>query len=304
MAAAQMTAAKAGVPKAGKPKRQWTRASAAWSAFKHDKSAIVSITMLVIIVIACLIAPLLPIDPNATDVAHRLAGPSAQHIFGTDQLGRDYFVRTLYGGRVSLLVGLLAMLTSLVIGIVVGTVAGLVGGFVDGLLMRIVDILSSVPWLVLVTVVSVFLKPGLTSIILVIGLFSWMEIARLVRTETQAIKGRDFVQYAQLCGVSRTKVIMRHVIPSALPTIITASTTSLASAIMTESSLSFLGVGVQQPMSSWGSMLQDSQAYMQNDILMAIIPGLLIVIVIFAFNKLGNVMRVFADPQVMSGERD
>ncbi|MEE8715633.1 MAG: ABC transporter permease [Coriobacteriales bacterium] len=304
MAAAQMTAAQAGVPKAGKPKRQWTRASAAWSAFKHDKSAIVSITMLVIIVIACLIAPLLPIDPNATDVAHRLAGPSAQHIFGTDQLGRDYFVRTLYGGRVSLLVGLLAMLTSLVIGIVVGTVAGLVGGFVDGLLMRIVDILSSVPWLVLVTVVSVFLKPGLTSIILVIGLFSWMEIARLVRTETQAIKGRDFVQYAQLCGVSRTKVIMRHVIPSALPTIITASTTSLASAIMTESSLSFLGVGVQQPMSSWGSMLQDSQAYMQNDILMAIIPGLLIVIVIFAFNKLGNVMRVFADPQVMSGERD
>ncbi len=304
MAAAQMTAARAGVPKAGKPKRQWTRASAAWSAFKHDKSAIVSITMLVIIVITCLIAPLLPIDPNATDVAHRLAGPSAQHIFGTDQLGRDYFVRTLYGGRVSLLVGLLAMLTSLVIGIVVGTVAGLVGGFVDGLLMRIVDILSSVPWLVLVTVVSVFLKPGLTSIILVIGLFSWMEIARLVRTETQAIKGRDFVQYAQLCGVSRTKVIMRHVIPSALPTIITASTTSLASAIMTESSLSFLGVGVQQPMSSWGSMLQDSQAYMQNDILMAIIPGLLIVIVIFAFNKLGNVMRVFADPQVMSGERD
>jgi peptide/nickel transport system permease protein len=304
MAAAQMTAAQAGVPKAGKPKRQWTRASAAWSAFKHDKSAIVSITMLVIVVIACLIAPLLPIDPNATDVAHRLAGPSAQHIFGTDQLGRDYFVRTLYGGRVSLLVGLLAMLTSLVIGIVVGTVAGLVGGFVDGLLMRIVDILSSVPWLVLVTVVSVFLKPGLTSIILVIGLFSWMEIARLVRTETQAIKGRDFVQYAQLCGVSRTKVIMRHVIPSALPTIITASTTSLASAIMTESSLSFLGVGVQQPMSSWGSMLQDSQAYMQNDILMAIIPGLLIVIVIFAFNKLGNVMRVFADPQVMSGERD
>jgi peptide/nickel transport system permease protein len=303
MAAAEMTASRTPAPAEPK-KKQWTRASAAWTAFKHDKSAIVSITLLIIIVVACLIAPLLPIDPNATDVANRLAGPSAEHIFGTDQLGRDYFARTLYGGRVSLLVGLLAMLTSLVIGIIVGTVAGLVGGFVDALLMRIVDVLSSVPWLVLVTVVSIFLKPGLTSIILVIGLFSWMEIARLVRTETQAIKGRDFVQYAQLCGVSRSKIILRHVIPSALPTIITASTTSLASAIMTESSLSFLGVGVQQPMSSWGSMLQDAQGYMQNDILMAIIPGLLIVIVIFAFNKLGNIMRVFADPQVMSGEKD
>ena len=236
-------------------------------------------------------------------MAHRLAAPSAQHIFGTDELGRDYFARVLYGGRVSLLVGCLAMLTSLAIGIVVGTVAGLVGGIVDAVLMRLVDVLSSIPWMILVTVVSLFLRPGITSIILVIGLFSWMEIARLVRAETQSIKERDFVQYARLCGVSVPRVICRHVIPSALPTIITASTTSLAGAIMTESSLSFLGVGVQQPMSSWGSLLQAAQTTMQNDIYMALIPGLLIVIVIFAFNKLGNIMRVFADPQVMSGER-
>ncbi len=280
-----------------------TRSQAAWTAFKRDKSAIVMLILLVFIVACCLIAPLLPFDPNSTDVANRLAPPSSEHLFGTDQLGRDYLARVLYGGRVSLLVGVLAMLTSLAIGILVGTVAGLLGGIVDAILMRIVDVLSSVPWLVLVTVVSIFLKPGLTSIILVIGLFSWMEIARLVRTETQSIKERDFVQYAKLCGVSTPRVILRHIIPSALPTIITASTTSLASAIMTESSLSFLGVGVQQPMSSWGSMLQDAQQYMQNDIYMAIIPGLLIVIVIFAFNKLGNIMRVFADPQVMSEER-
>ncbi|MBM6999852.1 ABC transporter permease [bacterium] len=303
MAATAPTAAPAADARR-RPARRHTRAQAAWSAFRHDKVAIVSLALLAIVVVACLIAPLLPLSPNATDVAHRLAAPSAQHIFGTDQLGRDYFARVLYGGRVSLLVGVLAMLTSLVIGIIVGTVAGLLGGIVDAILMRIVDVLSSVPWLVLVTVVSIFLKPGLTSIILVIGLFSWMEIARLVRTETQTIKERDFVQYAQLCGVSPARVIIRHIIPAALPTIITASTTSLASAIMTESSLSFLGVGVQQPMSSWGSMLQDAQQYMQNDIYMAIIPGLLIVIVIFAFNKLGNIMRVFADPQVMSGERE
>lgn len=300
-AAAPATAATA----AGRLKsRRHIRLQAAWSAFKRDKTAVVSISILLLIVVACVLAPLFGLSPNTTNVANRLAGPSLEHFFGTDQLGRDYFARTLYGGRVSLLVGTLAMLTSLVIGILVGTVSGLMGGLVDAFLMRVVDVLSSVPWLVLVTVVSIFLKPGLTSIILVIGLFSWMEIARLVRTETQAIKSRDFVQYAQLCGVSRPKLILRHVIPSALPTIITASTTSLAGAIMTESSLSFLGVGVQQPMSSWGSMLQDAQGYMQNDILLAIIPGLFIVLVIFAFNKFGNVLRVYADPQVMSGERD
>ncbi|MBS5451328.1 MAG: ABC transporter permease [Coriobacteriia bacterium] len=287
----------------GEQPKKWTRFDAAWLAFRKDKTAVVSITLLAIIIVACLIAPLLPLNPNATDVVNRLSGPSLRHLFGTDELGRDYLARVLYGGRVSLLVGTLAMLTSLVIGIVVGTVAGLCGGIVDALLMRLVDILSSIPWMVLVMVVSIFLKPGITSIILVIGLFSWMEIARLVRAETQSIKERDFVQYARLCGVSTPRVIARHIIPSALPTIITASTTSLAGAIMTESSLSFLGVGVQQPMSSWGSLLQAAQTTMQNDIYMAIIPGLLIVIVIFAFNKFGNVMRVFADPQVMSGER-
>lgn len=278
------------------------RREAAWLAFRRDRGAVVAVALLLVIVTACAVAPLLPLQPNATDIANRLAPPSLEHVFGTDELGRDYLARILYGGRVSLAVGVLAMLTSLAVGILVGTVAGLFGGIVDAVLMRVVDVLSSIPWMVLVTVVSILLTPGLTSIILVIGLFSWMEIARLVRAETQRIKGHDFVQYAELCGVSRLRIIMRHVIPSAFPTIITAATTSLAGAIMTESSLSFLGVGVQQPMSSWGSLLQAAQATMQNNIYMAFIPGLLIVIVIFAFNKLGNVMRVFADPQIMSGE--
>lgn len=286
-----------------RPRRRNIRLEAAWLAFKRDKTAIVSLSLLLIIIVACVVAPLLPIDPNATDLANRLAAPSWQHIFGTDEYGRDYLARVLYGGRVSLLVGVLAMLTSLVIGILVGTIAGLLGGIVDAILMRLVDILSSIPWLVLVTVLALFMGQGITSIILVIGLFSWMEISRIVRAETQSIKERDFVQYAQLCGVSTLSVIVRHIVPSALPTILTASTTSLASAIMTESSLSFLGVGIQQPDSSWGSLLQAAQATMQNNIMMALVPGLMIVIVIFAFNKLGNILRVFADPQVMSGER-
>lgn len=283
--------------------KKWTRKDAALLALKNDKVAIVSIALLLIIVVMCVIAPWLPIEPNATNISNRLAPPSLEHIFGTDELGRDYFARVLYGGRVSLCVGVLAMLTSLAIGIIVGTIAGLCGGVVDAVLMRCVDVLSSIPWMVLVLVISIFLGSGVTTIILVIGLFSWMEISRLVRAETQSIKERDFVQYARLCGVSTPKVILRHIIPSALPTIITASTTSLASAIMTESSLSFLGVGLSAPNSSWGSLLQAAQTTMANNIYMAIIPGLLIVIVIFAFNKVGNIMRVFADPQVMSGER-
>ena len=149
--------------------KHWTRRSAAWLAFKRDKSAIITVTLLFIIIIACLIAPLIPIDPDEPDLLNRLAPPdfSSEHIFGTDEMGRDYFMRVLYGGRVSLLVGVLAMLTSLAIGIIVGTVSGLAGGIVDAILMRAVDILSSIPWMVLVMVVSIFFKPGLTSIILV-----------------------------------------------------------------------------------------------------------------------------------------
>ena len=301
-AMAQIEGTAAVGPKAAK--RPNLRLQAALHALKRDKGAIISLSLLLIIVVVCLIAPLLPLEPNATSIANRLQGPSAEHRLGTDEMGRDYLARVIYGGRVSLMVGLLAMLTSMVVGIVVGTVSGLMGGIVDAVLMRLVDILSSVPWMVLVTVVSVFLKPGLTSIILVIGLFSWMEIARLVRTETQTVKSRDFVQYAELCGVSPARTIVTHIIPSSLPTIITAATTTLAAAIMTESSLSFLGVGIQPPMSSWGSLLQAAQGYMQNDIYMAVFPGLLIMIVIFAFNKLGNILRVFADPQVVSGERE
>lgn len=273
-------------------------------ALKHDKVAIISLILLGIIILFALIAPLLPVDPNATDTVNRLQGPSAAHWFGTDELGRDYFARVIYGGRVSLVVGLLAMLTSLIIGVIVGTVSGFCGGIVDMILMRIVDILYSIPWMILVTVISIFLQPGLQTIILVIGLFTWMENARLVRAETLSIKEREFILYAQFSGVNMWKIIIHHIIPSVFPTIIVAATTTMASAIMTESSLSFLGVGVQQPMSSWGSLLQNAQGTMQNAFYMALIPGLLIVITIFAFNKLGNLLRIFVEPRVMNDEKE
>ena len=250
-----------------------------WEALKHDKIAIFSIIFLALILILSLLAPALPLEPNKTDVAHMLEAPSSTHIFGTDEVGRDYLARVIYGGRVSLLVGVLAMLMSVTIGVTVGILAGYLGGIIDGILMRIVDILQSIPWLILVTVISIFFKRGLA--------------------EVMSVKEREYVLYADFAGVPLFKMVLRHLIPSVLPTIIIAATTSISNAIMTESSLSFLGIGIQEPLSSWGKLLQSAQSNLQNAVYMAIIPGLLIMLTIFAFNKLGNLLRIYVDPRVM-----
>ena len=269
---------------------------------KENKSAIFSIVFLGIIILASIFAFLIPIDPDATNTSNMLQGPSLKHIFGTDELGRDYFTRTIYGGRISLIVGILAMLISTSIGVLVGTISGYFGGKLDSILMRIVDIISSIPWMILVTVVSIFLKPGLEAIIIVIGAFSWMEIARLVRAETLSVKEREYVLYAISIGENPFKIIIKHIIPSVSPIIIIASTSGIAGAIMTESSLSFLGLGIQQPMSSWGSLLQNAQGNLQTAPYMAILPGILIMLTIYSFNKLGNVIRVFAEPKLAGGD--
>ena len=258
--------------------------------FKHNKLAIFAAIYLIAIILVSVFVVFSSVDPDALDVAHKLQSPSSAHWFGTDELGRDYFIRVLYGGRVSLVVGVLAMLTSIVIGVTVGMVAGYFGGIVDNILMRIVDVFSSIPWIIMVTVVGLLFKKGLASIIIVIGLFSWMEIARLVRSEVLSAKEREYVQYADFIGIPSGKVIMSHVFPTVFPTIITAATAQIASAIMVESSLSFLGLGVAAPMSSWGSLLQSSQQYLQKAPYMAVLPGILIILTVYSFNKLGRLM--------------
>ncbi|WP_160685919.1 ABC transporter permease [Clostridium sp. C2-6-12] len=270
---------------------------------KNSKSAIFSVVFIIFIIVLSAFAFLIPINPDATNTANMLQTPSMEHLFGTDELGRDYLTRTIYGGRVSLIVGVLAMIISTSIGVFVGTVSGYFGGKIDNILMRFVDIISSIPWLILVTVISIFLKPGLQAIIIVIGLFTWMEIARLVRAETLSIKEREYVLYAISIGQSSKTIIIKHIIPSVFPTIIIASTTSIAGAIMTESSLSFLGLGIQQPMSSWGNLLQNAQANLQSAPYMAILPGILIILTIYSFNKLGNTLRVLVEPKTAGGER-
>jgi peptide/nickel transport system permease protein len=265
--------------------------------FRRSRTLILAAAFLVFIMLISVFAFLSPYDPDTIDVLHKFERPGAAHWFGTDDLGRDYLTRILYGGRISLIVGIVAMLISTSIGVLVGIAAGYLGELADSLLMRLVDILSSIPWMILVTVISIYLRPGLQAIILVIGLFTWMSIARLVRAETLSVKEREYVLYAQAIHQRPLVIILRHILPAVLPTIIIAATTGIANAIMMESALSFLGMGVQQPVSSWGSMLNRAQGMLRTAPYMAILPGIMIILTVYSFNKIGGIIRILAEPR-------
>ena len=269
-----------------------------WRAIVSSRLNAFSFFFLLILIVLSIAAPLFPFSPTATDVTNVWQAPSLSHWFGTDDLGRDYFIRVIYGGRVSLIVAISAMLASTFIGTLVGVVSGYFGGWVDNVLMRLVEILSSIPWLVLVIVLSVFLRPGLTTIIIVIGGFSWMGISRLIRAETLSVKNREYVVYSEFIGESRTNIILRHIFPNILPTLIVAATNSISSAILTESALSFLGMGIQQPMSSWGSLLQNAQSSLQRAPYMAILPGLFVLLTIYSINNLSEVFKSYIQREV------
>lgn len=263
---------------------------------KQDKSAVLALSFLILVLLVSITVQWIPIDPDKLDVLHSLAAPSLQHPFGTDDVGRDYFIRVLYGGRVSLLIGFLAMVMSMSIGVALGLISGYFGGIIDAVLMRLVDVISSIPWIIMVMVIGMLFGRGFLSLVLVIGLLSWMEIARLIRSEVLSLKGREYVQYARFLGVPARKILLSHIFPSILPTTITAATASVASSIMVESALSFLGRGISAPMSSWGSLLQNAQKFLQKAPYMAVLPGILIILTVLSFNKLGEVFRKSLEP--------
>lgn len=270
-----------------------------WVSLRENGLAMLCLGILLVIVLASLCAPLTPYDPETMDLMNKFAPPGGEHWFGTDHLGRDYFTRALYGGRVSLMVGVCSMLVSIVIGTLVGTVSGYLGGVVDVVLMRFLDIFMSVPSLLLIIILNAFLQPGLTTMILIIAIFSWMGVARIVRAEAMSLKQRDFVLAARNLGTSEMKIIFRHIIPNMSSSIIVAGSLSIARAILTESSLSFLGFGVRLPMSSWGSMLQSAQNQITDQPLLAIFPGLLILLTVLSFNVLGDVLRNALEPKMV-----
>ena len=270
-----------------------------WKELKKNKVAMVSVVLLAILIIAVLLAPLSPYDPYKLDASQKLQGISSSHWFGTDEYGRDYFTRTLYGGGVSLLVGFMSMIMTVVIGTSLGVFSGYVGGKVDMFLMSFTDIFLALPSMLLMVILNTFLKPGLPTLIVVLSLFSWASVARITRAETMSLKERDFVVATQNLGASNFRVIIKHIIPNILGPVIVAASLSVANAILMESSLSFLGLGVQIPRASWGSMLQGAQAHILDYPLLAVYPGVMILITVLSFNLLGDILRNALEPKIV-----
>ena len=268
-------------------------------SLKENKLAIICLIILIIIIIASLLAPLSSYDPDAMDLRSKLLLPNKEHFFGTDNLGRDYFTRALYGGRVSLTVRFFSMLVSVIVGTIYGTISGYIGGTIDNLMMRAVDIFMSVPSFLLIIIINSFLSPSMFTMVVIIGMFSWMGVARIVRAETMSLKERDFVLAAKNMGAGNMEIMLIHIIPNMIPSIIVAASISIARAILTESSLSFLGFGVKLPMSSWGSMLQNAQSQIMDVPTLALFPGALILLTVLSFNVLGDVLRNALEPKMV-----
>ncbi|MEG1311235.1 MAG: ABC transporter permease [Romboutsia sp.] len=256
--------------------------------FKKNKSLVLASTALFIIFIIVLLSFVLNIDANFIDTSKKLQEPSINHIFGTDELGRDYFARALYGGRISLSVGILSMLISVVIGTIVGVTSGYLGGKIDNFIMRVIDILMSVPSFLVLIVLNSYLRPSVFMIITIIGLLSWMDVARIVRGETLKIKENDYCLAAKSLGIKTKNIIIRHIIPNLRNVVLVAASLNIASAILTESALSFLGLGIQLPLASWGNMLQDAQRHMFDKLYLAIFPGLLIFLTVMSLTILSK----------------
>ena len=250
-----------------------------------------------------ILAPIIaPYDPSDINVKAILLAPSFEHWMGTDGLGRDVLTRMLYGGRISLLVGLVAVGISTAIGIVLGAIAGYYRGWVDTVIMRLVDVMLSIPSFFLILAVIAFLTPSIINVMIVIGLTSWMGVTRLVRAEFLSLQGREFVQASRTLGAKDARLIFTHLLPNSLTPIIVSSVLGVAGAVLLESGLSFLGLGVQAPQASWGNILTDGKDYIQFAWWLSLFPGLAILITVLGYNLLGEGLRDALDPRSGSNQ--
>ncbi len=264
---------------------------------RENKLAAISAVVILLFFLAALFAPLLtPYEYSEMDLMNRLSAPSAAHLLGTDEGGRDILTRLLYGSRVSLLAGVLPTLLGMVLGAFLGVVAGFYGGIPDTVIMRLVDIMLALPSMLLAMVIMYTLGDGLFNVFLTLALVSWASVARIVRSETLKIRESEYVQAARVIGVSGFKTILRHILPNCIPTLIVLFTLNIPSAILTESSLSFLGLGVQAPDASWGLMINAGRQYLYNAPWLCFVPGAAIMAVVMAFNFLGDGLRDVLDP--------
>ncbi len=270
-----------------------------WRALRRNRLALAGGIVVVVLVALALGAPLLaPWDPNRPDIKRILADPSRSHPLGTDQLGRDVLSRMLYGARVSLAVGFVSVGIATAIGIVLGALAGYNGGKTDGFIMRLVDLMLVFPRFFLLLAVLAFLRPSIWTIMAVIGLSGWMGVTRLVRAEFLALKEREFVVWSQAVGASGYRVVWRHILPNAMAPVLVAMTLGIPAAILTESGLSFLGLGVQPPYASWGNILNEGKDTIEIGWWLSFYPGIAILITVLAYNLLGEGIRDALDPRL------
>ena len=269
-----------------------------WRQLRQNRMALVGAGIILVMFLMAAVASFSSVDPAAIDVTQSLLPPSIAHPLGTDDLGREVLVRMLYGARISLLVGFVAVGISTIIGIILGSLAGYYGGWVDALVMRFVDIMLCFPTFFLILAVIAFLDPSIWNIMIVIGLTSWMGIARLIRAEFLSLRQRDFVLAAQALGASDLRLIFRHILPNAMSPVLVSATLGVAGAILTESALSFLGIGVQPPTPSWGNMLIIGKQTLGSAWWLSVFPGLAILITVLGYNLLGEGVRDALDPRL------
>ena len=269
---------------------------------KQNKLAVASAVLLILLLLAAVFAPVLtPYDAVTGDTANRLQPPSAAHWLGTDEMGRDVLTRLLYGARISLAVGVIPTLVSLALGVALGMTAGFLGGKIDYIIMRFADVMLAFPSLLLAMVIMYTLGGGVVNIFLALALVGWASVARVVRSETISLKESEYVEAARSMGVSSWNIMLRHILPNCLPSLIVLFTLNIPSAILSESSLSFLGIGVQLPNSSWGLMVNIGRQFLYDAPWISLAPSVAIMLVVLSCNFLGDGLRDVLDPHLKRG---
>ncbi|MCF0230138.1 MAG: ABC transporter permease, partial [Parasporobacterium sp.] len=268
-----------------------------WRMCRQNKLAAISAVVIIVVILLAIFAPLIaPYGEAETSLTERLTGPSAAHWFGTDYLGRDVFTRILFGARVSLIVGIMPSIIALLVGVILGLLAGYIGGWVDYIIMRIADVMLSIPSLLLAMVVMYIMGTSVVTLFIALSLTSWASVARVVRSQTLSLKQTEYVEAARSIGVTKWKIMITHIMPNCIPSLIVLFTLNVPSAILSESSLSFLGIGVQPPAASWGLMVNEAKQFLFTSPWLCLAPCLMIMIVVLAFNFLGDGLRDVLDP--------